>query len=228
MSSSAPSIVVLVLFALVPIVFVAVGVLLVISARRNRRRVQEEYQTFAKRVGGSLRMENDPLGFSQPREVRFKHGKTSCSLWVDVELVGGGGGEHPGRAFHMRMSFDLDRATTFVCHITPQWLPKILAGVLRTSDVRLGWDEFDRRFVVTTNDELRSPDILHRPVQEQLFALSQVAVTMLPQEQGHVALAVTGRLLDIRMRGLLDEAEQLYPFYLVCGRLFDVLSPRLP
>jgi hypothetical protein len=213
---------------ILPLTVVALIAVLVMSAARLRRQVHAAYDAFAKRVGGRIVNREQLLAVVQPLEIRFQHGKSPCSLWIDVEYTGERHSDHPGMTYFTRMTFDLGRETPFTCRIEPQWMPRILAGVLRTSDVRLGWDEFDRRFVVRTSDELRAPDILHRPVQEQLLAISQAAAAMSPLEKGQVELNVSGRTLTIRMQGLLDEEQQLLPFYQLCGNLFDLLAPRLP
>ena len=210
-----------------PLVVVGLIAVLLLSAARLQKQVHAAYDAFAKRVGGKIVDRDQLLGSIQPLEIRFQHGKSPCSLWIDVEYTNNAPGDNPSVKYFTRMTFDLGRESAFTCRIEPQWLPRILAGVLRTSDVRLGWDEFDRRFIVQTSDELRAPDIVDRPVQEQLLAISQAAAAMSPLEKGHVELQVSGRTLEIRMQGLLDEEEQLLPFYQLCGRCCDLLSPRL-
>jgi hypothetical protein len=216
----------LVVLAVLLLALIVAG--MVVSARSSAVHFHAAYVAFAKQVGGQLVADKNIAGFLQPREVHFFHGKTQCLLAIDIELGGTSHNEHPGRTYFLRMSFDLGRETPFRCNLQPQWLPKLLSGVVRVSDAHLGWDEFDRRFIVQTNDELRAPDILHRPVQVQLMQISQAALAMSPLEAGHVTLTVEGRTVAIRMQGILDEIDQLTPFYQLCGRLFDLLAPRLP
>jgi hypothetical protein len=215
----------LVLLLFGPLVLVAVLVILVVSERRMQAGVHTAYTDFAKRVRGQMAPADSSLVLNVPREIRFQHGKTPCLLRVDIEETGQGDSSHI--LYFMRLVFELGRPADFTCRVQPQSLPKFLAGALRTSDVRLGWDEFDRRFIVEASDELRAPEVLNRPVQEQLLALSQAAAAMSPLEAGHVTLTVRDQRVEIRMKGLLDEAEQLWPFYQLGGGLFDLLAPRV-
>ncbi len=210
-----------------PALFVLAIVMLVISTQRSQRAVHEAYAEFAKRVNGQLIASDSFFAFGAPQKVRFQHGKLTCFLVVDIEFTGERHSEHPGRTYYLRLALDLGRPANFTCRIVPQQLPTLLAGVLRTADVHLGWDKFDRQFIVDASDELRAPDVLCRPIQEQLLALSQAAAAMSPLDNGHVALKVHDHWIEIRMKGFLDETEQLWPFYQLGGRLFDMLSPRV-
>jgi hypothetical protein len=210
-----------------PALLVFLVVTLVLSAQRSQTAVHAAYAEFAKRVGGQLIASDSFFAYGAPQEIRFLHGKTPCSLIVDVEVISNPNSDQDSRNYYLRLAFDLGRPAQFTCRIVPQALPKLLAGMLRTADVRLGWNEFDRQFIVEASDELRAPDVLCRSVQEQLLALSQAAAAMSPLDAGHVTLKVEGRLLEVRMKGFLDEPEQLWPYYQLAGRLFDLLAPRV-
>jgi hypothetical protein len=210
-----------------PALLVFLVVTLVVSGIRSQQAVHAAYAEFAKRVHGQLIAGDHLMAFGAPREIRFQHGKTPCSLLVDVEVISHPNSDETSYKYYLRLAFDLGRPAKFTCRIVPQKLPKLLAGMLRTADVRLGFDDFDRQFIVEASDELRAPEVLCRPIQEQLIALGQAAAAMSPLDGGHVALQVRDRWIEIRMKGFLDEAEQLWPFYQLGGRLFDMLCPRV-
>jgi hypothetical protein len=227
MADTFTSVLALGLLILLPLALVAVGVLMVVSTLRSQRAVHAAYAEFAKRVHGQLIASDSFFAFGAPQEIRFQHGKTPCSLLVDVEVISNPNPDQDSRKYYLRLAFDLGRPAQFTCRIVPQSMPKLLAGMLRTADVRLGFDDFDRQFIVEASDELRAPDVLCRPIQEQLIALSQAAAAMSPLDSGHVALQVRDHWIEIRIKGFLDEVEQLWPFYQLGGRLFEMLSPRV-
>lgn len=202
-------------------------VLVVKSFVQSIEAKQNAWSEFASRVGGQLDS-GQPLWTGQPHGVRFLHGKTPCALLIDVEMRPSWQNNNDSTpADVMRLVFELGRVPQFTCDVSPRWLPQLLAGLVGTAGVRLGWAEFDRQFVVVTNDELRAPDILNRPVQQQLLALSEAARSMLPLEKGHVTLTVRDGALEIRLRGSLERIEELWPFYQLGARLFDLLAPRV-
>lgn len=210
-----------------PALLVFLVITIVLSGHRSQKAVHAAYAEFAKRVNGQLIASDSFFALGAPQEIRFHHGKTPCSLLVDVEVISNPNSDHDSIRYYLRLAFNLGRPARFTCRIVPQKLPKLLAGMLRTSDVRLGWEDFDRQFIVEASDELRAPDVLCRPIQEQLIALGQAAVAMSPLDGGNVALQVRDRWIEIRMKGFLDETEQLWPFYQLGGRLFDMLAPRV-
>jgi hypothetical protein len=215
------------MIASVPVIATLAVVWMFASLRRKQEALRDALAQFAKRVQGQFVTEYRYFTSAGPGEVRFLHGKTPCLLLVDVEHTGERNSEYPGRTYYVRLLFDLGRPAQFTCRIVPQGLPTLLAGMLRTADVRVGRDEFDRQFIVEASDELRAPDVLSRPIQEQLLALREAALAMAPLHSGHVTLKVQDRWIEVRMKGFFDDSEQLWPFYQLGGRLFDLLGPRV-
>jgi hypothetical protein len=210
-----------------PALLVYLVVTLCLHSQKSEDAVSAAYAEFAKRVGGQLIAGDSYSAFGAPQEVRFLHGKVSCSLLVDVEVTSHPHSDREDRTYSTRVRFALDRPATFTCLIVPQGLPRLLAGLLQRGGIHLGWDHFEHQFIVNASDELRAPDILCRGVQEQLLAIRQAAAAMSPLDHGHVTLEVREDRIEVRMKGFLDEVEQLWPFYQLSGRLFDLLGPRV-
>ncbi len=153
-------------FAPIAGVVVVVGLL----ARHGVQAQMQLWTQFATQVGGEAVIRPIPF-FSYPhvRAVLFSHGKTPSVL--DVETVGSG--KH--QRHFTRLTLDLGRPTAFTCQIVPQHGLSFVTRWFGGQDVRLGWDDFDNRYVVKTNDELRAPDILDHSIQLALLDLRNLA-----------------------------------------------------
>ena len=202
------------------------GILLVVTllGRDAQRRQFAAFTDLAARVRGEVVQRKAALwGYPIARAVVFQYGQVPCVL--DVEVVGSG--KH--RRYFTRLTFDLERFVTFQCRITPEHALSALGSLLGEQDVRLGWEEFDQSFVVKANDELRAPDILHRPVQQALLQLRSEQRRQLGFGivVGYVDLRVQGRLVQFRTLGRPTSGEQLLAAIQSFARVFDLLSPRL-
>ncbi len=183
-----------------------------------------QWSEFARRVGGEVVVRPVPIfGYSAPQAVLFSHGKTPCVL--DIETVGSG--KH--KRHFTRLTYDLGRPTQFYCQLAPQYALSFVRQWFGGQDVQLGWPEFDERYIVKTNDDLRAPEIIDRNVQAALLDLRKLAgkYVLLAHEGGFAELSVYSGRLQIRTLGQTKTIEQLLAHAAACGRLVDLLGPRV-
>jgi hypothetical protein len=183
-----------------------------------------QWTEFAQRVGGEVVVRPVPIfGYAAPQAVLFAHGKTPCVL--DIETVGSG--KH--QRHFTRLTYDLGRPTQFYCQLAPQYALSFVRQWFGGQDAQLGWPEFDERYIVKTNDELRAPEILDRTVQQSLLDLRKLAgqYILLAHEGGFAELTVYSGRLQIRTLGQPKNTEQLLAHAGACGRLADLLGPRV-
>ena len=204
--------------------FAGVLALVIFLARHAAQQRLAMWTPFARQVGGEVVVRPAPLfGYPEAKAILFTHGKIPCVL--DIETVGSG--KH--QRHYTRLTFDLERQTAFGCQIVPQHALSFVTRWFGGQDVRLGWDEFDERFIVKTSDELRAPDVLDRTIQTALLDLRKLAGQNLPfgLDGGYVDLVAGSGRIQIRTHGLSRTTEQLWNHYTACGKLVDLLAPRL-
>jgi hypothetical protein len=193
-------------------------------ARQASQAQVQLWTQFAQRVGGEVVIRPVPLfGYPMAHAVLFSFSKTPCVL--DIETVGSG--KH--KRHFTRLTFDLGRPTAFTCQIVPQHGLSFVAQWFGGQDVRLGWDDFDHRYIVKTNDELRAPDILDHEIRLALLDLRRQVgqSTPLKVEGGYVDLAVHSGRVQIRALAHPRQLDQLLAHAASCGRLFDLLAVRV-
>lgn len=184
------------------------------------------YTGFAERVHGTVVSDKrwlfGPLQ-AGPGElfvpvVKFSHREMPARL--DVEIVTGETTEE-----YTRLNIDLPRPTPFRCRIYPlgtvDWLARIMQ---MDEDVQVGWEAFDKQFVIKTNDPAMARMAVTRKVQQELLTLKlwrrlkhRYQIPKYPE------LTILDTTLRVRI-GLLSRVENLMRFYEACGRIYEEMT----
>jgi hypothetical protein len=181
------------------------------------------YTGFAERVKGTVvsdkRWHFGPLQ-AGPGElfvpvVKFNHCEMPARL--DVEIVTGDTTEE-----YTRLNIDLPRATPFCCRIYPlgtvDWLARIMQ---MDEDVQVGWEEFDKQFVIKTNDGALARLAITCKVQQELLTLK---LWRRPRQTPKCPeLTILDNSLRVRIV-LLSQVENLMQFYEACGRIYAEMT----
>ena len=160
-----------------------------------------------------------------PKAVLFRHRDAPAVL--DLPWQGEGSSK---RAF-VRLTFELPSERALRCDIRPVGLFGFLSFFVGGEDIRLGWEVFDDHFVVKTNAPAEAAIIFAPRVQEQLLELQEFADLHAPRQgigPGYFDVSLSGNRLQLRMQGVLQNAQQLMMFYQACSRIYDLITAGQP
>lgn len=182
------------------------------------------YRAFAARFDGHVHTKPDlPFGGEEVGSVVFMHGGEPCV--IDPEVVRRG--KYTDE--FTRLVFRLPEPTDFHCWMTPTGLLSFVTALHHGEGTPLGWDAFDKEYVVRANDEGRLREVFDRRAQELMLEMKRFAREHQPPRTGggSAELRIEGRTLQFRMRGFLFHEEVLAAYYGLGARLFDHLAPRI-
>ena len=128
------------------------------------------------------------------------------------------------RPFDTVLTFLISNPDGFTCHV-------VLAGVvsrvrewLGRKELKVGSDEFDKNFVVKTNDESLAIQMLDERFQFELLNFSKWAATICKNAPDmRVEVAIESKAMSIRLNGFLVTAEQLIGLTEYGKRVWDDL-----
>ena len=198
--------------SLVPLVFfaffVGIIVLTVYSGVRRQRKAREQLAGLASRMGLELKRQPAVLGFEGPATVEGQHRDRMVRFFTFTT------GSGKSRVSWSATSAAVAGTGGFTLDLGPESLFTRIATKLGMQDIQIGDPEFDRQFVVKSNDAAYASAALLPEIRARLLAeRSNGAHGHLAVKGGEVRYAEVGGFDDpartARLAGMLEVACDL-------------------
>jgi hypothetical protein len=197
----------MILVFLIPFAFVALFVgsiaLSIAAARRQQRKTRETMAGVAGRLGLELRRQPARFGFEAPPTVEGRYRDRQVRFFNFTT------GSSKSRTTWSAVSAAIGSATGFTLELAPENLLSRIGIALGMQDIKVGDPEFDRAFVVRSNDAAYAAAALLPEIRARLLSeRKQGARGHLTVKAGEARYAEVGAFADAaridRLAGMLE------------------------
>lgn len=179
-------------FLLVSLVVGGVVAIVLAASASRRKQLNAAFGALARQYSGTF---HEGGWFGRP-SVAFEH----QGNWVRVDIYSTGG-KHPTHYTQVHIGWP---EPAFRMEVYPEGFFQRVGKFLGMQDVQIGSPQFDRDYIVTTNDPARLRDTLTPEAQSIVDALRNITYN-----NNNIYVAIRNRELLVKKLGILEQVAPL-------------------